>query len=247
MKDGPDTKKSKNQCAQRVQRFKEDQLTEAEEKALRPFLKVADEDDEDEDMTPIPLDFEDEPKYESFEDLMKKADNLKKEAKEQGSKYEAGIHAVMGTAATVEQVWSQADEVLTKRRSGMSPLLFECILYLKFNRDLWGMDDIAEANRRRMNESTQKWKDKVGDRQVNMSAAVNAWEKEIEAFECARAASLCFSAIKIVSSLKNETFVPDSFRGKPLCMDQFRALFGACRVPELEEKDTVAVNTDSTH
>lgn len=65
--------------------------------------------------------------------------------------------------------------------------------------------------------------------------------------QCSRAASLCFSALKIVSSLKNETFVPDSFRGKPLCMDQFRALFGACRVPECEDKDTVAVNTDSTH
>lgn len=66
--------------------------------------------------------------------------------------------------------------------------------------------------------------------------------------QCSRAASLCFSALKIVSSLKNETFVPDSFRGKPLCMDQFRALFGACRVPDkCEEKDTVAVNTDSTH
>lgn len=65
--------------------------------------------------------------------------------------------------------------------------------------------------------------------------------------QCSRAASLCFSALKIVSSLKNETFVPDSFRGKPLCMDQFRALFGACRVPECEDKDTVTVNTDSTH
>jgi carnitine O-acetyltransferase len=65
--------------------------------------------------------------------------------------------------------------------------------------------------------------------------------------QCSRAASLCFSSLKIVSSLKNETFVPDSFRGKPLCMDQFRALFGACRVPECGDKDTVAVNTDSTH
>lgn len=65
--------------------------------------------------------------------------------------------------------------------------------------------------------------------------------------QCSRAASLCFSAVKIASSLKNETFVPDSFRGKPLCMDQFRALFGACRVPELEDKDSVAVNTDATH
>lgn len=30
-------------------------------------------------------------------------------------------------------------------------------------------------------------------------------------------------------------------------MDQFRALFGACRVPEAEEKDNVVVNMDSTH
>ena len=37
-----------------------------------------------------------------------------------------------------------------------------------------------------------------------------------------RAASICFSAIKFASSLKNETIVPDSFRGKPLCMDQIR-------------------------
>ena len=37
-----------------------------------------------------------------------------------------------------------------------------------------------------------------------------------------RAASLCFSAIKFASSLKNETIVPDAFRGKSLCMDQFR-------------------------
>lgn len=30
-------------------------------------------------------------------------------------------------------------------------------------------------------------------------------------------------------------------------MDQFRALFGACRVPEVSDKDTVAVNPDSSH
>jgi len=62
-----------------------------------------------------------------------------------------------------------------------------------------------------------------------------------------RAASLCFSAIKFASSLKKEAILPDAFRGKPLCMDQFRALFGACRVPSLADKDTVAVNPDSTH
>ena len=43
-----------------------------------------------------------------------------------------------------------------------------------------------------------------------------------------RAASICFSAIKFASSLKNETIVPDSFRGKPLCMDQFRVCVVVC-------------------
>mmetsp|Transcript_22356 Transcript_22356/g.54148 ORF Transcript_22356/g.54148 Transcript_22356/m.54148 type:complete len:750 (+) Transcript_22356:202-2451(+) len=62
-----------------------------------------------------------------------------------------------------------------------------------------------------------------------------------------RAASLCFSAVKFASSLNSEAIVPDSFRGRPLCMDQFRALFGACRLPESTNKDTVAVNPDSTH
>lgn len=62
-----------------------------------------------------------------------------------------------------------------------------------------------------------------------------------------RAASLAFSAIKFASSLRNEAIVPDSFRGKPLCMDQFRALFGACRVPASSNADTVTVSPDSTH
>lgn len=43
-----------------------------------------------------------------------------------------------------------------------------------------------------------------------------------------RAASLCFSAIKFASSLKNENIVPDSFRGKALCMDQYRVCNQSC-------------------
>jgi carnitine O-acetyltransferase len=61
------------------------------------------------------------------------------------------------------------------------------------------------------------------------------------------AASLAFSAIKFASSLKKETIIPDEFRGKPLCMDQFRALFGACRVPKINERDTVEVDPESSH
>jgi carnitine O-acetyltransferase len=62
-----------------------------------------------------------------------------------------------------------------------------------------------------------------------------------------RAASLCFASVKMASQLRNEDFKPDTFRGKPLCMDQFRALFGASRVPKRNSKDTVAVYDQSNH
>lgn len=62
-----------------------------------------------------------------------------------------------------------------------------------------------------------------------------------------RAASLCFASCKLASQLQKETFKPDTFRGKPLCMDQFRALFGASRVPKRNSKDTIAVYDQTNH
>ncbi|KAG7355010.1 choline/carnitine o-acyltransferase [Nitzschia inconspicua] len=62
-----------------------------------------------------------------------------------------------------------------------------------------------------------------------------------------RAASLCFASCKLASQLQKETFKPDTFRGKPLCMDQFRALFGASRVPKRNSKDSIAVYDRTNH
>lgn len=62
-----------------------------------------------------------------------------------------------------------------------------------------------------------------------------------------RAASLCFASVKMASSLRNQTLAPDIFKGKPLCMDQFKALFGSSRQPSLNESDDVHVYNDSTH
>ena len=61
------------------------------------------------------------------------------------------------------------------------------------------------------------------------------------------AASLAFSSIKIASLLKHEALRPDVFRGKPLCMDQFRALFGSSRQPAKQNVDEVHVYSDSSH
>ena len=62
-----------------------------------------------------------------------------------------------------------------------------------------------------------------------------------------RAASLVFASIKMASSLRRENLAPDAFRGKSLCMDQFKALFGSARVPKVGEKDVVEVDPDSRH
>lgn len=61
-----------------------------------------------------------------------------------------------------------------------------------------------------------------------------------------RAASLTFHSLRLAASLRNETLVPDSFKGTILCMDQFRSLFGSCRVP-MEVKDMVEVDLESDH
>lgn len=63
-----------------------------------------------------------------------------------------------------------------------------------------------------------------------------------------RAASLTFASVKLASLLRHETLTPDIFRGKPLCMDQFKVLFGSARQPGGKQVcDQVTVYNDSTH
>jgi carnitine O-acetyltransferase len=62
-----------------------------------------------------------------------------------------------------------------------------------------------------------------------------------------RAASLCFAALKIASQLKDETLPPDTFKGVPLCMDQYKVLFGSSRQPAMHKSDDVHVYTNSSH
>ena len=62
-----------------------------------------------------------------------------------------------------------------------------------------------------------------------------------------RAASLCFASIKLASVLKTENLPPDTFKGRPLCMDQFKVLFGSSRQPSMDSSDDVHVYNDSSH
>jgi carnitine O-acetyltransferase len=61
-----------------------------------------------------------------------------------------------------------------------------------------------------------------------------------------RAASLCFAAVKLASTVREETLLPDIFKENPLCMDQYKGVFGAARVPHLSGDD-IDVYPHSSH
>ncbi len=100
------------------------------------------------------------------------------------SVYDPAIKAcVGGSAAEVERVWSMAGHVLTKHRSSMSPLVFEIIMYLKYNSCLWGLADLVEANKRRKQESVVS-KNRLSlqkERLEKMKAEVFLWDKVMNA------------------------------------------------------------------
>lgn len=61
-----------------------------------------------------------------------------------------------------------------------------------------------------------------------------------------RASSLTFATCKFASLLKQELITPDYFKGRSLCMDQFKSLFGSCRIP-CTSNDYLQVYPESTH
>ena len=68
-------------------------------------------------------------------------------------------HHVLGCAAEVERLWSIARYVLTSQRSKMSPIpiMFETILFLKFNRELWDEKSLQKAwDRYRKEEAEER-------------------------------------------------------------------------------------------
>ena len=74
----------------------------------------------------------------------------KRKAKEiEGQSKYINCDFIMGSAAIVEQLWSKGGCVYTSRRFGMSPMVFEMIMFLKENADLWKIDNVVIADERR--------------------------------------------------------------------------------------------------
>ena len=52
---------------------------------------------------------------------------------------------ILGTGCIVEEFFSQCKNILTERRAGLTPYMFQCLAFLKTNKELWGLADVAEA------------------------------------------------------------------------------------------------------
>ena len=97
------------------------------------------------------------------------------------SKYHRGIRgAVPYSAAEVEHIWSAARNILTWRRSSMSPVIFEMIMFLKYNKRLWGLAEVVEANKRRQGKRAMTESRKATRAAIEKSLnEIAAWEATV--------------------------------------------------------------------
>ena len=93
-------------------------------------------------------------------------------------------YCVLGSAAEIERVWSMAGHVLTEHHSSLSPLIFELIMYLKYNTQLWELQDVVNVNISRKKETeaaqrqdaTEKQRcNKDGDEERASSGLIPVW------------------------------------------------------------------------
>ena len=118
-----------------------------------------------------------EPLKKKYKDMLKQKREERTSLK--SSKYHRGLKkAILGSASEVERVWSSAGHIMTKDCSSMSPIVFEAIMYLKYNRRLWDLSDVVEANKRRKKQS----KDRANNgkecraRVAQKLGGINDWE-----------------------------------------------------------------------
>ena len=102
------------------------------------------------------------------------AGEKRKEREVAGKSKHVDCSFIMGTAACVERLWSEADEVVTKRRKAMNPVTLEMILFLKKNKDLWNIEDVVEADKRRKTLNKESRAQKKIDESAALDVLINS-------------------------------------------------------------------------
>ena len=155
----------------KVQQQKEDELSEVEAMTIEQW-KLSQESEILEESCSM------------FEQKIRDQEQKIKHAKQQfKSTYDPAImQCIGGSAAEVERVWSMAGHVLSEHCASLLPLLFELIMYLKYNSLLLSLSDVIEANKRRKNESPAAKRRLAAqtERLNNRRADMTNWDQGIE-------------------------------------------------------------------
>ena len=91
---------------------------------------------------------------------------------------------ILASAAEVERIWSMAKYILVQQRKGMSPKLFECLIFLKYNRQFWNKRKVAEAYRKakdkKSSDRAKKLAEEVEEERKMMDEIVAALGNNLE-------------------------------------------------------------------
>jgi hypothetical protein len=79
---------------------------------------------------------------------------------------------ILGSAAEVERLWSESQWLLDRHRSNLDPKLFEAILLLRKNRDLWIPMDVAYAFDAQQRESGEIRERKLAEESKNIECGL---------------------------------------------------------------------------
>lgn len=125
-------------------------MTEAERQAcliLREDFGNDDTDDDDneEDDGEEEEDDDDDEVEDEEEDFTLLAEVKRKKLRRDPSSEYINCDFIPGSAVEVERLWSHAELILRTARRKMSPILFEALLFIKFNHRFWDVHLVADA------------------------------------------------------------------------------------------------------
>jgi hypothetical protein len=150
---------------EKIQNKKENELTNHEKDSCKGLLKknhlnwagIEDNQDEDDDLSSEEeLQTQDSATF-SLKSIFIQATKKAQAEERKGESEYIDCSFIGASAGIVERLWSKFDALIDQRRSGMSPVMIEAILYLKENRDLWDISDVKTALKKlRENEKTAR-------------------------------------------------------------------------------------------
>ena len=102
------------------------------------------------------------PKY-GMDDVLNRKLKEEEEEEERNAESEyVNCNHILASAAVCEILWSKKDAMVPQRRAGLSPSMVDALLFLKENREFWGIREVAEGLRMvKHNEKTARTKKKM--------------------------------------------------------------------------------------